>query len=1431
MMGVTPRLAGDAMPLTHCPNGHPLEDPDAPCPHCASTVDEATVLPQTVTENATTDRPGRVVPEGYELLGELGRGGMGVVYKARQQALNRLVALKMILVGAHASGTAVDRFLGEAAAIASLDHPHIVQVFEFGRLDDVPFFSLEFCPGGSLDRKLGGTPLPAREAARLTLLVAQAMQYAHEHGIVHRDLKPANILLTEEGSPKVSDFGLAKRLDEESGVTPTGALMGTPSYMAPEQAEGRTREVGPLADVWALGAILYECLTGRPPFKGATYPETLTQVLRQEPVPPRRLNPGVPHDLEVICLKCLEKEQGRRYASAAALADDLDAFLDGRPIKARPVGTLEQALKWSRRNPVVAGLLAAVLFTLTAGIAVSLYFAFDAAEQARQAKESARLAGLSEEDAKQKAALAKEKEGEAKKSAADATRSAGIAEVKAEEARLQKKEAEQKTVEAQHQTRRAEAGRHAALMQQALAAWQAHDLFEAGRLLTESPVEYRTGWEYGFLQQALRRKALPLLGHRGPISTLAFSADGNLLLSTDYSGACKVWDARSGEERVTLRANGADMVRGAALAADGNRAVTAEEPDRYTLWDTRTGRPLKVWAGPRVGPGTVLFLERDGQTLHLAGWSDQARGPALVRCNAETGQITRTIPVPQGTAFDFDGRFLRAAGLLGGNIVLWDLITGQEVGRIPIPRGSPQRLRFRPDGRALALVHQHATVSIWDLESRRELVRCVVPEYHDIQCLAFSPDGARLASGESLGTGTVWESATGRVLAELHGHVLATTAVAFSPDGTCLASGGMDHTIRLWNLHSRVETLHNPAQPGVRKPMAVSPDGQRIAVLAPDSSLRILDAEDEREICRLPLPTKCHEVSFSPDGGILANLDDRTLRLWSATGEERHTFRGDINVFSVTTFSQDGKLLVASDPTGLLFVWDTTTGKQRSRTRLDPRPTHLTLSPDGQRLFAADYEGQVRVFSLSFGLTVRRFPAHVGPINCLALSTDGTTLATAGREGTIKVWNAVGGQFRTTLRAVGEVRQLAFHPDGQRLASAALSGSIQVWDVALGTSLFQLPGPALGADRLHFDPDGTRLIALDTGVSIRQWEAGLGPRHLVLPDTIDRWPYHAFAPDGQTLVAATRDETFRLWNLRTGTEVRTFAGASGSGVDAAFSPDGTRLAGTSLHSGVHVWEVATGKQLWQKRVPKDRDWTTRLTFSPDGATLAAGTSSGEVHLFDAATGRAGLVFPVQKDRVKAMAFSPDGYRIITVGARSVAVWESRTGKVVWSRQIPDILGAEEVFFDAAGKILGMRLDLTGSVLALDLATGNPAPAEPLVSAPRAVGTSPDGSLFARGDPLQTFVLGQVVPRERARSAFRNLPSPEWHREQARWSAATGQFSAAGFHLGVLANLSPWNVALRWEEARAWSRAGEPTFATRATLQALLVDPTWRSVDP
>jgi serine/threonine-protein kinase len=462
------------------------------------------------------------VVAGHEILGVLGHGGMGAVYKARHLKLDRVVALKMILAGSHASPDQVSRFLTEAQAVAHLQHPNIVQIYEVGEADGLPYFALEFVDGGSLSDRLRAGPQDAPAAARLVETLARAMDHAHANGIVHRDLKPANILLTAAGDLKITDFGLAKRLEGDTGQTRTGAILGTPGYMAPEQAGGELRGITPATDVYALGAILYHLLTGRPPFQAATPMDTVMQLLEQEPVAPSRLTARLPRDLETICLKCLRKEPEQRYPRAGDLADDLARFLSGRSILARPVGRPERLWRWTRRNPGVAALAAAVLLLLLAVSVTSTAAALLIGREKEQAVQA-------RHEAETNADLARR------------------AQAQAEAAERQAKTAEQqaKTAQETAEGARRDADTNAALAheQAGLALETLSNLLVSVRLyLKDTPGTQR-------LKQAFAKQALEKLARIAPNverATLADAskAEAHRFLGTIYLELGKVKEAR-----------------------------------------------------------------------------------------------------------------------------------------------------------------------------------------------------------------------------------------------------------------------------------------------------------------------------------------------------------------------------------------------------------------------------------------------------------------------------------------------------------------------------------------------------------------------------------------------------------------------------------------------------------------------------------------------------------------------------------------------------------------------------------------------------------------------------------------------------------------------------------------------------------------------
>ena len=482
----------------------------------------------------------RTAVVGYEILAELGRGGMGVVYKARHIELNRLVALKMVLAGVHVGPRELARFRSEAAAVAALQHPNIVQVYEVGEQDGRPYFALEFVDGGSLAQRLTGAPLPPRWSAQLLEQLARTIHFAHQRGIVHRDLKPANILLASRESrvespepvfglstldsglstPKITDFGLAKQIQTGAALTQSGTVLGTPSYMAPEQALGKNREVGPAADIYALGAILYEMLTGRPPFRAETSLDTMLQVASEEPVPLSRLQPKLPRDLQTICLKCLHKEPWNRYPTAEALADDLNRFLIGEPIQARPVGTPERLVKWARRRPSLAALILLALSSAIAGFAL----------MCREWNE--------EKNRREKLQAAQEEKDQA--------------------------------------LARAEASLYFHRIALAEREFLANHLVRARHLLQECPPDLRR-WEWRYLNRLCLSDLLTLRGHDNSVYCLTFSPDGRYLASASLDQTVKVWDAVTGK-MVGSRKEGLPRDRSGVLAFGSNRPPALLRP-------------------------------------------------------------------------------------------------------------------------------------------------------------------------------------------------------------------------------------------------------------------------------------------------------------------------------------------------------------------------------------------------------------------------------------------------------------------------------------------------------------------------------------------------------------------------------------------------------------------------------------------------------------------------------------------------------------------------------------------------------------------------------------------------------------------------------------------------------------------------------------
>ena len=701
---------------------------------------------------------------GYEILGELGRGGMGVVYQARQLGFNRIVALKMILSGSHACAEERERFHIEAQAVARLQHPNIVQVHEVGEHEGKPFFSMEFCPGGELDRKLNATPLPPAEAAALVETLAQAVHHAHERGVVHRDLKPANVLLAEDGTPKITDFGLAKRLDE-AGRTQSGSVLGTPSYMAPEQAGGRSKEIGPATDVYALGAILYGCLTGRPPFQGPSALDTLTQVLTADPVPPRQLQPRTPHDLETICLKCLEKQPARRYATAAELADDLGRWRRGEAVRAQPPSLGYLLWKQFRRHraplTVAAGMIVLLVAVVTTAF-VLLLAAWDRAQK-------------NYETADQRRKDVEKKEGELR-SALQQKQDALDAEQRTRD-RLNK----QLSILARSYADRGDAEFRAGNVRDSL-NWMLRAYEVAPGTDPLRPSYFRRIPDRG------RSFCRLTLWHDGAVNAASFSPDGRTVVTTSWDRTARLWDAESGKELLRLTHDA--EVWAASFSPDGRTVATASDDKTARLWDAAGGNELHRLA--HDGPVYAVSFSPDGRTLVTASRDGTARvwdvagGTELYRLRHEDAVW--------GASFSPDGRTIATASR-DGTARLWDA-AGKELR--PFHHDGPVNVAwFSPDGRTLLTASGDRTAGLWDVAGGQELQR--FPHDAEVLGASFSPDGRTVVTASYDHTARLWDAASGKELQRFP-HDAEVLGASFSPDGRTVVTVSRDKAARLWEV-------------------------------------------------------------------------------------------------------------------------------------------------------------------------------------------------------------------------------------------------------------------------------------------------------------------------------------------------------------------------------------------------------------------------------------------------------------------------------------------------------------------------------------------------------------------------------------------------------------------------------------------------------
>jgi WD40 repeat protein/tRNA A-37 threonylcarbamoyl transferase component Bud32 len=952
---------------------------------------------------------------------------MGVVYKARQLKLRRLVALKMILAGIHAGAEERQRFLREAESVARLQHPNVIQIYEIGEHKGLPYLSLEFCAGGSLAARLHGTPLPGREAAQLVESLARAMHAAHQQQIIHRDLKPGNILLTADGRLKITDFGLAKKLDER-GTTQTGDVMGTPSYMAPEQAGGQVADVGPATDIYALGAILYELITGRAPFRAATPLDTLRQVVSDDPVAPSRLQPKTPRDLETICLKCLQKEPYKRYASALDLADDLVRFRTGESIRARPVSVWERGVKWARQRPAIAALLALVVLTTVGGFAGVTW----------QLRET-------------------------------------------EEARRHTAAALEETETLLYFNRIALADRE----------WLSNHMARVDDLLDHCPRPLRD-WEWRYLHHlchpdgldrlpgslsvafspdgkrlaaaegndvhvrdlATGRDLLVLHGHASRVTGVAFSADGRRVAGSGDDNAVLVWDADTGEQ-VFPCLGLPDGLGAVAFSRDG-RLLAAAADSHVLLRDAATGRPMHTLAG-HAGPVTGVAFSPDGKLLASSSrdqtvrlW-DVASGEEAAVLSGHSGDVT-------GVAFSPDGQTLVSSGE-DDSIRLWDVAGRREERSLLGQGGKVTALAVsadRADGWLLASAGgdalQPGEVKVWNAVAGR-LERSFRGHDGMVLSLAFQPGGDHLASADRSAV-KVWDVTVDQGSRTLGPPGAPMNAVAASADGRLLASVGADGVVRVWDLAGKRGPVALRGHEGPVAGVAFVGTTGLLASGGFDGTVRVWDVAAGKEVGTLPGHTdRVWSVAANPAGDRLASGSaDGTVKVWDRpNGVELLTLLGHDGPVNCAAFRSDGRLLASGSADRTVRLWDPVTGREvRTLTGHAADVTCLAFSPDGKHLASGggdEDREEIKVWDVASGEELFTHGGRTGKIMGLAFSPDGGRLVSASQDGTLKLWETAGGQEVLTLRGHrGPVYGVIFGPDGRWLASVGKDGTVRLWD-------------------------------------------------------------------------------------------------------------------------------------------------------------------------------------------------------------------------------------------------------------------------------------------------------------------------------------------------------------------------------------------------
>jgi WD40 repeat protein len=982
--------------------------------------------------------------------------------------------------------------------VARLQHPNIVQIYEIGEQDGRPYFALEFLEGGSLSGTLRGTPQPARAAAQMVATLARAVHAAHGQNIVHRDLKPANVLLAADGTPKIADFGLAKQTDSETGHTQDGAILGTPSYMAPEQADGKIAQLGPAADIYALGAILYECLTGRPPFRAASSLDTLLQVVSEEPVPPARLQPKVPHDLDTICLKCLQKDPAKRYAGAEALADDLHRFLANEPILARPAGKLERIAKWARRNPGVACLSALLLLLMITGFSLVTWqwqVAAQAAEAESQAKDKADQAA---EDARQRAAAESLAKQEANK-AAQAER------VAREEVAKALENSRQVSFTAQ--------------------IWRANGLIDrdpvrALQALDDPQVcpPDRRDFAWRYYHQLGSRLTRRLAAQEGGIHQAAVTPDGSLLATVTAKGEIRLWNLVTGQSGATLPGHGG-TIQALAFSPNGKTLASGGRDGLVKLWEMPDGK-LKTtlnWQFKDKALRHVLALSfrPDGRMLAAGGGFFDAqkaekesdsrwRRPVVWVWDIERGSGKLLATTTQlkaygiddsgvnSLAYSADGKTLAVGLTRASSVLLVDVASGEQRQQFRVEPGWIGAIAFNPEGKLLAYGNSTSNVFLCDVASgnvRHALFGHLFHDGHEIGAVLFTPEGALISGGPD-GTVHFWEPNTGQLRMTLRCGDLIHHVRLLSGVKKLLVVTARE--VQIWSLNHQASlaTLRAPPR-GQDKATGSSAlvfdeEGKRLAVAGQDELVRVWDPATRKARDLAGHKARTLAVAFGPAGSDLlaSGGEDSQVLLWRLRGAKMLTpIRAEGHTAAVTCLAvtPDAALVISGSHDGTMRLWDTASGKLVHRFDTGHRQVHsLALSGDGQRLLSSGQGGGLRLWDLPQRRLLATIPApNKGRTDRLALTRDGRLAATT-TAGNV-VLHDLDSKDNPRPIATSGASSVAFTPDGKTLAVGGGDRLVRLFDVTSGHLRGELSGHSHQIVALAFNHNATLLATASRG--------------------------------------------------------------------------------------------------------------------------------------------------------------------------------------------------------------------------------------------------------------------------------------------------------------------------------------------------------------